>query len=202
MVVYIGLTGCAICTQLVIRTTEDEEIYNFSYAPAGIRLSIRPGNLGGGPLTLDGGLGLEARLVWRSSHNLPNTSRKNGGRAKFANELVFEVPEGITMPQARKTGERVVDGKKIITYVQKERCAYNAQGWIKSFLRTTLPPGAAGVIRDQLRWENGVQPFQELPFKVIEVKPAPRPKKFIAGFYHGWISSMDAARSLGRVGDS
>ena len=177
-----------------------KKIYEYTCARPVGRLEIYPGNLADNTVVLDSGVGLPARIIWTSKHNLPRAESGVGLRCKIDNELVFEVPKGITVLRATKKGTRDADGKKLVTFVQKEKYAYNSHGWIKTFFKSTLPAGSAGVIRYKLQWKGGVQPWQELKYKVIAIKPAPRPKRFISSFYNNWISGMAEARRLGKIG--
>ncbi len=186
-------------TNLVITCPQGKKLYDYTYAQPRGTLSIKPGNLTNNTIILDRGLQLESRIIWRSKHNLPNATRGQGHRVKIDNEIVFELPEGITLNKGKKVGEKIVDGKKVYTWVQKERYAHNASGWIKSFFTTTLPDNATGSIRYQLRWKDGVQPWGEVNYKVVTVKPAPLPKKFISSFYNFW-PSLAQAKSLSRIG--
>ena len=176
------------------------KIYEYTYARPEGRLEIKPGNLADNTVILDSGLGMAGRIIWSSKHNLPRSESGYGLRCRIANELVFEVPEGITVLRAKEKGRRKADGKTLVTFVQKERYAYNSHGWIKTSFKSTLPGGSTGTIRYKLQWKGGVQPWQELKYKVISIKPAPRPKRFISGFYNNWIHTIAEARQLGQIG--
>ena len=187
--------------QLLIKNKKGELLYDYTHTLATEKVTINPNNLNGGYLILDSGkMKLEARLLWNSKHNLTGGNSNMGGKRKFDYNITFEVPENITVRRGKKVAERTVDGKKIISYVQKEKFAYNAHSWLKSYFNTTLPAGSTGTIRYKVEWANGVQPFEEIKFKVIEVKPAPRPKKYISGFAHAWGSSMEQVNMLGNLG--
>ena len=187
-------------TVLAITCPQGKKLYEYTYALARGRLEIKPGNLTDNTIILDGAMGLTSRLIWSSRHNLPNGKRGLGFQVKIDNELVFELPEAITLVSGQKVSEKVVDGKKVITWVQKQKYAYGQSGWIKSFFQSTLPAGSQGKFRYKLQWEGGVQPWREVGYKVIAVKPAPMPKKFISGFYNHWPSNLAEARQLSKVG--
>ena len=133
-----------------------------------------PKNLMNNTLLLPSGIKLAGTIMWHSKHNMKSTEA--GGRLKIQNSLIFEVPEGVTPEKCTKIAEKIVDGKKISVFEQKQRFAYNAPNWISSSFVTTLPPGSTGTIRYQLKWQDGVQPFSEFKFKVMEIKSAPMPK--------------------------
>ncbi len=186
-------------TNLVITCPQGKKLYDYTYAQPRGTLSIKPVNLTNNTIILDRGLQLESRIIWSSKHNLPNAVRGQGYRVKINNSIIFELPEGIALRKGKKIGEKTVDGKKIIIWEQKERYAHNASGWIKSFFTATLPDGESGKLRYQLRWKDGVQPWSEVNYKIVTVKPAPIPKKFISSFYNLW-PDLAQAKSLSRVG--
>ncbi|MBO5923655.1 MAG: hypothetical protein J6Q81_03990 [Lentisphaeria bacterium] len=99
-------------TNLVITCPRGKKLYDYTYAQPRGTLSIKPGNLTNNTIILDRGLQLESRIIWRSKHNLPNATRGQGYRVKIDNEIVFELPEGITLNKGKKVGEKIVDGKR------------------------------------------------------------------------------------------
>ena len=186
-------------TGLTIASPPGKTLYSYTYAQPKGTLSVTPGNLTNNTIILDRGLNLESRIIWRSKHNLANGQRSMGYRVRIDNTLVFELPEGITLRNGKKVSEKTVDGKKIAVWEQKERYAHNAKGWIKSIFQSTLPDGASGKFRYQLRWQDGVQPWSEVSYKIVAVKAAPMPKKFISSFYNLW-PNVEQAKSISRVG--
>ncbi len=185
--------------QFTITCPKGKVLYNYTCALPRGRLEIKPGNLTDNTIILDGGLGLEAVLIWTSRHNLPNGKRGMGLQVKIANELVFEIPEGITPSKAKKISSKTVDGKVINTWAQKEKFAYGAHGWIKSRFTTTLAENSQGKIRYKLQWDGGLQDWQEISYRVIKIKNAPLPKKFISSFYNFW-PDLKQAKSISRAG--
>ena len=170
--------------------------YTLSIPPGS--LSMTPKNLVNNTLLLPSGIKLAGTIMWHSKHNMKSTEA--GGRLKIQNSLIFEVPEGVTPEKCTKIAEKIVDGKKISVFKQKQRFAYNAPDWISSSFVTTLPPGSTGTIRYQLKWQDGVQPFSEFKFKVMEIKSAPMPKKFISGFYNHVVKEFNQAEVLSQIG--
>lgn len=185
---------------LTIKCPRGGLLYAYKYElPAGT-LDIKPYNLPENKLLLASGVDLESTVIWNSKHNLPNGDPKNGSRYRIDNFLIFEVPEGITPLQGKLISETVVNGKKIFTYEQKERFAFNAHSWINSRFNSSLPAGSRGSIRYRLQWKDGVQPWRKIPYEVITIKPAPAPKKFINGFYNHNVKDVEAARKLANLG--
>lgn len=185
--------------QFTVVCPKGKVIYDYTAAlPVG-RLEIKPGNLADNTIILDSGLGLEAVLIWSSHHNLPNGKRGLGYQVKIANELVFELPDGIKLSNGKKIASKVVDGKNIHTWVQKEKFAYGAHGWIKSRFTSNLPENSQGKLRYKLQWKDGVQDWQEVSYKVIKIKNAPLPKKFISSFYNFW-PTLAQAKSISQAG--
>ena len=185
---------------LQIKSPKNDLLYRYRYALPQCKLEMSPRNLKDNNLLLASGVDLTAAIFWNSKHNLPNRDRNSGSRYKLDNSLIFEVPSGITVINGRKIGEKMVDGKRIVIYEQKNKFAYNAPGWIGTQFKSTLPSGSRGKFRYKLQWDGGVQSWQEIKYEVISIKPAPMPKKFINGFYAFWPRTVAEAEKISRIG--
>lgn len=186
--------------ELQITCPKNGLLYRYEYAIPVEKLSMTPRNLSNGKLPLASGVALDSRIIWISKHNLSGGDQHNGYRYRIDNRLIFEVPAGLKVSSGKKIGEKVVNGRKIHIYEQKYKFAYNAPGWLGTSFLSTLPPGSKGSFRYKLQWANGVQPWSEIKYEVVAVKPAPRPKKFINGFYAFWPRSVADAKKLAAIG--
>lgn len=147
-------------------------------------LKMNPYNMRRGALYLDGHRGVKASIVWDSRHNFPNQDKSSGNRVVMDNSIVFEVPQGVTVLNAVKTGTVKSGGRTYDVFEQRETFAYNSSGWMNSSLTANLPSGREGVIRYGVRYPGGEQPMKELPCRVVAVPDVPEtPKRFMTGHY-------------------
>jgi len=147
-------------------------------------LKMEPANLKRGALYLDGHRGVKATIVWNSRHNFPNQDKSRGNCVVLNNSLVFEVPPGVTVLKAEKTGTVERNGRMYDVFEQRETFAYNSSGWMGSAFTAKLPAGSEGVVRYGVKYPGGEQAMKEVPCRVVSVPDVPAvPKRFMTGHY-------------------
>ena len=183
--------------------TGKEQLYSFSYQPLEKYIHVFINNTVDDKKLFLSDL-RPAQLVWNMQHSFPIIKRVSGGKIKKDYEIIYELPEGISLSCSGKKGKNiqkiggiVVYGKKYNQYSQKFSYAYNATGWLASLLKTTLPAGTKGKIRYYAKWDNKVQAAQEANFEVIKIQEVKAPKRFLVGMYNFWPQTYaDAANDI------
>lgn len=170
----------------------DSVLYSWSHQLPGRYIRVTPT---ASPLYLDNAKIYDAHLPWKSSHNFPGgAAPSQGGRIKINYQIVFDLPPGITLLEGRE--DPATPGR----FIQEEEYAYNARNWISSHFRTTLPEKTKGQIKYFIQWKGGRTETSSFPFEVVRITPTSPPKKFLTGYYNGWVKNLQHARVFRAMG--
>ena len=185
-----------------IREARDGEELVFrhvSMTPKGY-ISLTPGNIMRGRLFLNGNRGIEAKIFWLSHHNYPGARAPGGGKVDKPFSIEFDVPDGVVVLNAKKTGSRTEAGATRSIFTQRERFAYNVGNYTSSGFKTTLKAGTRGTITYRVKHADGEQAARDVAFEVIDVAEPAALREFFTGHYNLWVRTLAEAQEWSRTG--
>lgn len=184
-----------------VTNAANEVVYRYEHVVPRPYVKMKPANLQGGPLYLDGEGKLQARLTWDSRHNYPGGDAHPDGKwVPVPVTLRFRVPSGVVIENGRRTGSTTVGDRTYDLYEQVSPRAYSQRHYIKTFVSCHLPVGTKGEIAYTTSFRDGEEPERVFPFEVTKVPEVLPPKRFITGYYHHFIESVEAADVWARSG--
>ena len=138
-------------------------------------------------------------IFWQQLHTLPGGNMKRGGMVKVDYEILFDLPEGIVVQGAEKVGPSP-RGKGRYVASSKQKNAYAASNWLKSFIMAEKSSVAPGKIYYRVKWGKFLQPEREFDFKVYSFAPAKPLKLIPVSFYNFFPRSVADAEQVRRFG--
>ena len=163
-------------------TQNGQTVYRYTYSPPEkVTLTLGNGEIAWPVLHLSPFMPCE--IMWQSSHSFPVEAKdKENGRVYNKFEIVFDVPEGVSLlsgvPQPQ-----TVPGRSLFIQKRSFLSRIKHKNHIPTLFATTLKPGVKEVLRYQVRWPEGKTAVHEVPLASVEVRSAEQPKNVIVGFY-------------------
>ena len=142
---------------------------------------------------------MPTEIFWQQFHTLPGGELKRGLRVRTDYEILFDLPEGITVAGGKTVGPSS-RGKNRIVVAVPEKFAFSASNWLKSRLYADLPSGTKGRIWYQVRKGDYLQPERYFDFTVESFTPVVPPKRIPVYFYNYFPRNVEQAEQVRKYG--
>ncbi len=184
--------------EIEIISTSGQKLYYNEHRPRGNVIEVF-GDWGLAGKTLYISAGIDCGMTFTSFHTLPNPDPKLGNRVKVDYDIMFDMPEGVTVIGGKRAGFSQYGKGRYLASLPMNY-AYSTYGWCGAKFSTILPESSKGDIYYYVKWKEWIQPNQKIDFEVVNVNEVAAPKRFVTGFYAAQVNTLEKARFLRKYG--